>query len=71
MRHPRFTFYALNQLLRLRRIGSGVRAFLKLSDGLNEVASADQVRSQAAIQQQKQSYDESDYYEVLQDYLID
>jgi len=40
VRHPRFTFHALNQLSRLRRSVWGVGPLLKLSDGLNEVASA-------------------------------
>ena len=41
LRDPRFAVYTLNQFARLRRIVSRLRASLKLSDGLNEVASAD------------------------------
>jgi hypothetical protein len=46
-----------------------MRALLKLSNGLNEVARADQIRSHAAVKQEQQSNDESDYYEIFQSVL--
>ncbi len=47
------------------------RDLLKLFDSFDEVARAQQIRSQSAIQQEQERNDEGDYNEVLQNMISD